>query len=362
MEHKRKIIATVINDVVFDQRMIRICNTLSEFYSVELWGRVKSSDSPIEHSFIQRRYRFFINRGVLFYISYNIRLFFILLFTKFDVIHSVDLDTLPAGFLACKIKRKQIVYDSHEYFTEVPELENRYFVKKIWLIIEKIFVPRVDVAITVGTNIAKIYFENYKKQFHVVRNCPEIHSSTSNHSEDRYIIYQGALNKGRGLESLIKAMKTIPLRLLIAGDGDIRDKLENMVIKEQLSDKVEFLGQIKPNELINYTSQAFLGYNVMENIGLSYYYSLSNKFFDYIHSDVPVITNPFPEYYDLNKTYNCCVFAEAISNNISEVILSLLNDTKEYNRLKSNCNKASKDLNWNTEKNKLIRAYDDLIQ
>ena len=113
---------------------------------------------------------------------------------------------------------------------------------------------------------------------------------------------------GRGLEALILAMKTIPMNLKIAGDGDLDKNLKKLVLEQQLSDKVEFLGLIKPEELKHHTNQALIGYNVMENIGLSYYYSLSNKFFDYIHSGVPVITNQFPEYNDLNNTYNCCVF------------------------------------------------------
>ena len=362
MEYKTKIIATVINDVIYDQRMIRICTTLSELYHVELWGRRKSSSNTFKHSYFQRRFRFIINKGFLFYFFYNIRIFFALLFTKFDVIHSVDLDTLPAGFLACKIKRKKLVYDSHEYFTEVPELVSRPFVRKIWLIIEKLLVPRVDVAITVGDNISKIYTKKYKNQFHVVRNCPEIKSHVSKPLKSGYILYQGALNMGRGLEALILAMKTIPMNLKIAGDGDLDKNLKKLVLEQQLSDKVEFLGLIKPEELKHHTNQALIGYNVMENIGLSYYYSLSNKFFDYIHSGVPVITNQFPEYNDLNNTYNCCVFAEANSKDISKVINSLLDDLVKYKNLKDNCIRASKELNWDIEKNKLIQVYNDLIE
>lgn len=362
MEYKTKIIATVINDVIYDQRMIRICTTLSELYHVELWGRRKSSSNIFEQNYHQRRFRFIINKGFLFYFFYNIRIFFVLLFTKFDVIHSVDLDTLPAGFLACIIKRKKLVYDSHEYFTEVPELVGRPFVKKVWLTIEKLLVPRVDVAITVGYNISKIYSQKYKNQFHVVRNCPEIKNHIIKPKKSGYILYQGALNMGRGLEALIVAMKTIPMKLKIAGGGDLDENLKKLVVEQQLSDKVEFLGLIKPEELIHHTSQAFIGYNVMENIGLSYYYSLSNKFFDYIHSGVPVITNQFPEYNDLNNTYNCCVFAEANSKDISNVINLLLDDSVKYKNLKDNCISASKELNWDIEKNKLIRVYNDLIE
>ena len=99
----------------------------------------------------------------------------------------------------------------------------------------------------------------------------------------------------------------------------------------------------------------------MENMGLSYYYSLSNKFFDYIHSGVPVITNQFPEYNDINITYNCCVFADAIPEHISKTVNALLSDSKNYQKLKKNCIKAAQDINWGIEKRKLIKVYDDLI-
>jgi glycosyltransferase involved in cell wall biosynthesis len=361
LEQKIKVIATVINDVIYDQRMIRICSTLSESYDVELWGRRKSKNDILDQPYHQRRFRFIVNGGFLFYLAYNLRIFLALLFNKFDVIHAVDLDTLPAGFLACKIKRKKIVYDSHEYFTEVPELVSRSIVRGIWLLIERMLVPKVNAAITVGNNIAEIYTKKYNIQFHVIRNCTESKIIKEEVDKRGYILYQGALNKGRGLEALIISMKTIPLKLKIAGSGDIDQKLKKIVAENHLSDKIEFLGLIEPQELSKYTSFAFIGYNVMENMGLSYYYSLSNKFFDYIHSEVPVITNQFPEYNDINITYNCCVFADAIPKEISKSVNALLNDPKSYQKLKINCKKATKELNWGIEKKKLTKLYNDLI-
>ena len=69
-------------------------------------------------------------KGPLFYAEYNLRLFFLLLLTKADVLVANDLDTLPAVFLASRIRRLPVVYDSHEYFTEVPELVGRKISEK----------------------------------------------------------------------------------------------------------------------------------------------------------------------------------------------------------------------------------------
>jgi hypothetical protein len=41
--------------------------------------------------------------------------------TSFDVVHCHDLDTLPLGFALGKLKRKPIVYDAHESFSDMLE-------------------------------------------------------------------------------------------------------------------------------------------------------------------------------------------------------------------------------------------------
>ena len=343
--------------------MIRICTSLSKNYDIFLVGRKRSSASLKPQPFKQKRLRFLVNNGPIFYLFYNLKLAFYLLFYRFDILHSVDLDTLPAGFLIAKLKRKKIVYDAHEYFTEVPELIDRPKVQKVWLSIEKFIIPKLKYAITEGPAIAKEYENKYGVEFEMVRNCPMIMDNKLKKSNtDKYLLYQGALNKGRGLEELIRAMQSVSIPLKIAGTGDIDAELKQLAQDLGVTNKVDFLGMLEPNSLPPLTQNAFVGINVSENLGMSYYYSLNNKYFDYIHAALPAITNPFPEYLALNQQFECSVFANANAQEIANAVNLLLNDTDFYLRLKKNCVLAQSQLNWQKEENILLSLYERITQ
>lgn len=358
MEQQPRIIATVINDVVYDQRMIRICSSLSSNYNVLLLGREKSEALTKQQVFKQKRLKFLLKKGPLFYLVYNIRVFFYLIFARYDIVHAVDLDTLPAGFFATKLRGKKLVYDAHEYFTEVPELINRPKVQNVWLTIEKFIIPKIKYAITVGGEIAKEYEKKYNVPFVVVRNCPVLIEQEMSTKSGAYLLYQGALNKGRGLEALIEAMQEIDIPLKIAGSGDLDEELKRLVDNFNIAEKVEFLGLLEPSQLPELTQNAFAGINVSENLGLSYYYSLNNKYFDYIQAGLPSITNPFPEYVALNNEFECCVFANANATEIAASVKLLLNDASLYTSLKKNCLLARQHLTWQLEEKKLITLYE----
>jgi hypothetical protein len=84
------------------------------------------SPEPEELSFQIERFRMFFQHGPLFYAFFNWRLWGkLLLARKPDLLISNDLDTLPACYLAAKIKGIPLIYDSHEFFTETPELIHR---------------------------------------------------------------------------------------------------------------------------------------------------------------------------------------------------------------------------------------------
>jgi glycosyltransferase involved in cell wall biosynthesis len=312
----------------------------------------------------------------MFYLEYNIRLFFFLLFQEFDIACGVDLDTILPCYLVSKIKRKKSVYDAHELFPEVPEVINRPFTKKIWLAIEKFSVKRIKNKYTVSAGLAE-YFENrYKEKFEVIRNLPIISEPQQNPSvtfsrdpfikpgttdEEPFILYQGALNEGRGLEPLIEAMQQIPLKLKIAGEGDLSDSLRSLVHQKKLEHKVEFPGRKNRAELSDLTRQSFIGLNLLENRGLSYYYSLANKFFDYVVAGVPGITMNFPEYQKLNKEFEVALLIDDLQpDTIADAILKLSVDKDYYFRLRKNCLQARLQWNWQKDEQKLLAFYDRL--
>ncbi len=300
MKKKPKIVISATSDLYTDQRVLKTAQSLHlAGYEILLIGRELSSSQELKLDYQWKRMKLIFNRSFLFYAEYNIRLFFILLTTKADLFLSNDTDTLPANYLASLISSSKLVFDAHELFPEVPELSNRKAVKSIWEFIERTFFPRLKYSYTVCGSIAEYYKNKYGIEMDVVRNVPYLKvrkEKILKFDGKKILLYQGAVNTGRGLEWIVDALVYLPdVILYIIGDGDIKSKLEEQVRKLHLESSVIFHGKVSASELSNYTSSGDLGLCMLENKGLSYYYSLPNRIFDYMHAGIPVLSSPFPE-------------------------------------------------------------------
>lgn len=298
----------VSSDLATDQRVLKVANTCHNHnYEVHLVGRLLPFSAAVQQPFQCERKKLKFNQSFLFYAEMNIRFFWMLLRHKFDIVIANDTDTLPAAWLASTLKRKILLFDAHELFPEVPELENRPRVKAFWESVENFIFPMLKNAYTVCDSIAQYYQQKYNIKMQVVRNMPyfrEPHEKLLNYSPDRIILYQGALNTGRGLEWVIDAMPMVSQAVLvIIGDGDIRKQLEERVREAGLTARVYFMGRISGTDLFRYTSSADVGLCLLEKRGLSYYYALPNRIFDLIQSGVPVLATGFPEIRNIVQKY-----------------------------------------------------------
>jgi glycosyltransferase involved in cell wall biosynthesis len=359
-KRKKKIVFTVINDLTYDQRMQRICTTLvNEGYDVQLIGRKLKNSKPFKNNnYRQTRLTCFFTKGKLFYLEYNLKLLFFLLFTRLDIISAVDLDTLVPCYYIGKLKNKPIVFDAHEYFTEVPEVVSRPKVKKIWEWVANTYIPKLKYCYTVGPMLAELFTKKYGVPFATIVNAPITKPLPNETKEKNVLLYQGALNAARGIEHYIDMMPLLPdFKLWIVGEGDLSKALREKAKAKNVEHQVQFFGKIEPENLHLITTKAYLGLNVSENAGLSYFYSLNNKFFDHIHALLPTIANKFPEYERMNKQFDVMVFADANAKSVAEQVKLLTKNKSLYSTLAENCLKARSVLNWEEESIKLAGFY-----
>lgn len=366
---KKKVVLTVTNDLVTDNRVHKVATTLTNMgYEVTLVGRLLENSLTIPHrKYSTRRFSLWFNKGPLFYANYNLRLFFYLLYKNFDVIVSNDLDSLLAGYVASEITKKHLVYDSHEYFTEVPELVNRPWIKQRWEAIEKSILPKLKNCYTVCESIANIYNTKYGTNFRVVRNLPS-KQSYPNLSPDYQppfptnlpvILYQGAVNIGRGIEEAMLAMKQIEgLRLVIIGEGDLFENCKQLAYAENLTEKVIFTGRMPFAELQKVTRFATIGLSVEKDIGLNYRYALPNKLFDYINAGVPVLASSLPEIKRVVDNYKIGLCISATKPDlIAEGIRNMSNSPDLMTHWKQQCLIAREELCWENEEKVLENIY-----
>jgi glycosyltransferase involved in cell wall biosynthesis len=320
-----------------------------------------------------KRFSMIFKTGFGFYAEYNIRLFFYLLSREKELLYANDLDTLPANFLVSRMGSVPLVYDSHEYFTEVPELIHRPRVRSFWLRLEEFIVPRLKNVITVNKELAKIYSEKYRVPVAVVRNVASINShgipmepkpgnrgdQKPGKGEEDVLIYQGALNLGRGIELMIDCMAYLEnCILLIAGRGDISTDLKRRAEEAKLNDRIQFLGRTDPESLRELTRKASLGLSLEEDLGLNYRYALPNKIFDYIHAGIPVIVSDLPVMGNFvleNKVG--AVLTERNSKALAQLIMQVLSERRSYD---SFLRDAAGNYNWDKEKVKLLKLIENL--
>lgn len=352
---------TVINDLTYDQRMQRICNTLSHAdYNVLLIGRMLPSSLPLSNQpYRQKRLQCFFTKGKLMYFEFNVRLLFYLLFVSNDCYCAIDLDTILPNYFASVIRRKKRVYDAHELFTEQKEIVTRPAIYKLWLKVEKFAVPKFLHGYTVNDFIKEEFKKRYGVNYAVVRNLPNLNRLHPDPDKtNRFIIYQGAVNEGRSFETLIPAMKLVNADLKIYGNGNFFDKATQLVKQYTLEEKVKLKGLVAPEELRKITPTAYAAVMLFEDTGLNQYHSLANRFFDYIMAGVPQVCVAYPEYQAINDKYEiACLISDTNEQTIAGALNNLLCDDVYYKRLQQNCLKARAELNWQTEEKVLINFY-----
>ena len=367
----KRIYISVINDLVTDNRVHKVAVSLKKMdFEVTLVGRKLPHSQPVnDRPYSIKRMKLFFTKGPFFYIEFNIRLLFLLLLSKADLFLSNDLDTLLANFIASEIKRKPLIYDSHEYFTEVPELIDRPATRRIWEKLEENILPKIKYAYTVCESIAEVYRKKYGTPFRVVRNLPlknkkaEVPDNKKlDFGTKKIILYQGALNLGRGLEYTIKAMQYIKnAQLVLAGEGDLTGKLKTLANNLNVNDQVTFLGRIPLEEMKFITPQADLGLSVEEDLGLNYRYTLPNKLFDYIQQEVPVIVSNLPEMKRIVNQYQIGLILEKHDPQLmAKQFEFALFDSKFRKKIKTNITHAANELCWENEEGILKKVFEGL--
>jgi len=362
----KRILISVTNDLIADQRVGKVSTSLQSYgYDVLLIGCIKKGRAPLKRPYKTFRFNLFFKKRFVFYMEYNLRLLFVLLFKRKDILLCNDTDALPANFIASKLCRVPLVFDAHELFPEVPEVVGRPRVKRVWEKIEDIIFPHLKQSYTVCNSIAEHYKQKYGITMGVVRNIPnkETTSAPVDKNQNKIItllpslegkkllLYQGAINVGRGVEWLINAMPYLDNCVLcICGGGDLFEEMQALAKEKKLEDRIIFTGRLPFEELNQYTSQADLGFVLLENMGLSYYYSLPNRIFDYMKYGVPVLASNFPEIARIVETHQTGkLISHYEPEYLAKVILEMLKEWEDKSVYQSRLNELSKEFCWENE-------------
>jgi glycosyltransferase involved in cell wall biosynthesis len=289
---------------------------------------------------------------------------------KYDIYHSNDLNTLPQGYICAKwrINRKKLVYDSHEVQTSRTGYDSGAYAK-----MEGFLINKIDTMIVENHTRAKYNEELYGFYPNVTYNYPfkpngklidkvNLNDLLQLPTDEKILLYQGGIQTGRGLENLVKA---VPLfkegTLVFIGDGKIKPKLQEMVKELNLQTRVKFLPKVPLRELPKYTPNAYLGFQVLNNVCFNHYSASSNKLFEYLMSGVPVVACSFPEIKRVVEEENvglCVDSHDYIA--IAEAVNYLLENKAEAQVFRENTFMAKEKYNWENEQIKFLQVYSNL--
>ena len=364
-----RIVVSVISDLVTDQRVHKVCQTLHDAgYNVLLIGsRKRSSLDLSSRDYPTKRIHLIFQKKFPFYAEFNLRLFFLLLFSSADIFLGNDLDVMPSTWLASWLRRKALVYDTHEYYMAMAGLDGKKVIRKIWKGIESFIFPRIKYIYTICDSFCMLYKKDYGKVLRTVRNVPYLHFRESTTLDERVseirnrlpasrhiLLFQGAgINQHRGAEELVIAMKWLdPKRfhLLIIGGGDIFIKIEELIKQEGLSDRITIEPKLPFESLRKVTRMADLGLSLDKPDNLNHRYGLPNKIFDYLHAGLPVLVSRLIELEKIVDQYQVGSFIENHEpSHIATCIERIFENPAQMQIWKSNTEQVRRELNWENE-------------
>jgi glycosyltransferase involved in cell wall biosynthesis len=303
-------------------------------------------------------------RGPLFYLEYQWKLFRFLKKHPADIYFSNDLDTLLPNYLCCGNK-EALIYDSHEFFTGVPELQQHPLKRGIWKMLEKQLLPSIKNRITVNASIASAYKNLYGGEWTVVRNIPEKKEELPLLSRKELglpegaflMVLQGAgINVQRGAEEAVQSLALLPERvhLLVMGSGDVVHTLPELATHAGVAHRLLMMPRREYAQMMQITRVCDCGLSLDKPLSDNYRMSLPNKLFDYFHAGLPVVVSAVQEVKKLTEHYGAgLVLHDVTPSHLAAAVQKLLQEPALRDALAKGAAAAAKELVWGIEAEKL---------
>jgi len=292
---------------------------------------------------------------------------------RYDVYHANDLNTLLQGVVCSKFRffrkrRKILIYDSHEVQTSRTGYTSRVYV---WM--EKFLIGFSDKVINENHTRAAYTQELYGFYPDVVHNYPfvsrpedglvvDLYEKLGIPEDEPILLYQGGIQIGRGLDKVIEAVPLFKKGVVVfIGDGRLKPELEDKVIRMGLGDRVKFVPKVPVRELVRYTPNGYLGFQVLNNVCFNHYSASSNKLFEYMMSGVPIVACSFPEIQRVveKEKVGVCVDSQS-PESIASGVNYLLDHPEVRDEMRRNCFEARERYNWDGEKVGFLRIYGEV--
>lgn len=355
----------------YDTRILNEADTLSQDYKLTILTKKHSLPIMLKKTpFKVKRVRYLkLWPYLLSIISSLVALTFAAFKENPDVYHAHDLDGLLCAYLPARLKKKILVYDSHELWSDLSSAKR---MKIQWLVrlIEMILIGRVRKGITVCGSLAKILEEKYRKTFASIHNYPKLEAPGKSRCglREEYpgmtiVLHIGSVASGRGVENLIEANKYLPMNFITIFLGNFNnvDRLINLIYEKKLENKIFFRPSVKREEILPIVHQADIGVVLTQNLSLSYYYSLPNKLFQYIAAEVPILASNLPEQSKIVLENQ--IGAVVNPDKPRQIAAKIIEMTKPENQQKYRANLqnlAKTKYNWTSEAKKLLKFYKEL--
>ncbi|WP_428070798.1 glycosyltransferase family 4 protein [Chryseobacterium gambrini] len=359
---RRKIITSAFSNLYTDQRIEKVCRTLHEKgYEIDLIGNDWNGAGEMSRPYSFSRIKLISKSLKTAYFEFNWKLYRELKkkADKNTILLANDLDSLLPNYLIAKKLNIPLVFDSHEIFSEMPAIQGKMS-QKLWRHLERQLIPDLKLMITASSGYANWFKSHYGIHSVVVQNAPRkfVFEVKIPENRPKILLYQGVINPFRGIDKAILAMKHLDdVIFRIAGDGPMKKEYEELVIRENLQHKVQFLGKLLPEDLRKITLAADCGMSIEENGGESYYYSLSNKVLDCIQARVPLILSNLPEMQNIKRQFDIGeIIKDHQPEHIALAIQSVL-DKGRQNYLPE-LEKAAHLLCWENEEIKLLQVFE----
>lgn len=307
---------------------------------------------------------------------------------KFDFIWANDLPMLHPSLLIAKKQNAKLIYDSHEIFVETL---NQFFIKGQNVIKNQIFtfliklmrwhgrrleakmLKSTDLMFTVNESLKSYFIDKYQyKNIEVMMNLPYKSKDVSQNkfdfiahfnwpSDSFVVLYQGALNSGRGLELMIDAFQHLdpPYRLVIMGDGILAKSLKAQTKSLGIENRVGFYNAVPLSELPFYTRGANIGLNLLETFNLSKQLASPNKLFEYIHAGIPVVASNTIEN---QKVFDLYEIGETCINNPNDVAEKIKLTHSRISNYSPSLEKAKLHFNWESQESRIIDVIERLTK